>query len=539
VRRGPISGSPIRVEIWDAAAGRQLLLLPPTAYGAFAFHPRLPRVLGDTGSNTVATWSLETGEVIARAGVTGLVHHLEFAPDGREFLAQHRLEKLWFISFHDAESGALRKSKPSGWIDGIAWHPQDRWIALAARNGEIHLHNRRTGETSVLGRHKNRALTAAFGADGNFLFTGGEEQEILCWDMRFGERAFAIRLASAELQCHSQEPRCAVVTGTGVRLYTLERPTTQRELVGDLGGGLRHAAFSPDGRWLAVGGGEALGLWDWRFEAPAVLPFRAEYATALFAPDSSELFAFWSEELARWRIEPGDPATASPPRLTQLSVPKTSRVYSGHFVEDDLVLGTAAGPLIFPRADVTVAGFCPQNIGLTIGKVSPDGQLLAVSKGWWMQFFQLRPWKGRGIVDIGARILTHEFTARGDELAIATAAGVAFLETNRWTAQRNLSAALDGNMQLIFTPDGRAFWLARDARDAALHDLETFETLLALPAGTTPLALDAEGRHLAVSVDARRMQVWDLPEIRKQLRELGLDWAEGPAHTPADHRPQQ
>jgi hypothetical protein len=50
--------------------------------------------------------------------------------------------------------------------------------------------------------------------------------------------------------------------------------------------------------------------------------------------------------------------------------------------------------------------------------------------------------------------------------------------------------------------------------------------LLLLPTGTVPLALSPDGGHLAVSVDARRLQVWDIAEVRARLRELGLDWAE-------------
>jgi serine/threonine protein kinase/WD40 repeat protein len=527
-RRESIRDAPIRVEIWDTFAGRQRLVLPPTAHGAFAFHPRLPLVLGDTGSNSIATWNLETGDVIALVGVTGLVHHLLYSPDGQEFLAQHGSEKLWLTSLYDAESGAVRNSKLSGWTDDIAWHPQDCWIAFATRNGEIHLEDRRTGETSVLGRHKDRALTALFSADGDFLFTGGQEQEILCWDLHLGEQAFAVRLGSAQLQCHTREPRCAVLTSTGLRLYTLQRPTTHRDLAGNLGGGLRHAAFSPDGRWLAAGGGAALGLWDWKFDVPAVVPFQAEHPIPVFAPNSSELFSFWSEELARWRIEPQDATTASPPRLTRLEVPGIDRVYSATFVGDQLILGTAAGPLIFPDANLTAPALRPEKSGQTTGVVSPDGQTLAISKGWWMQLFQLEPWNGRGLVDMGARILSHKFTARSDELAVATATGITFLETNRWTARRTLPVVLDENMQMIFTPDGHGLWLARDARNAALHELATFETLLPLPSGVTPLALDADGRHLAVSLDSRRVQVWDLTEIRRRLRELGLGWRERP-----------
>jgi fructose-1,6-bisphosphatase/inositol monophosphatase family enzyme len=39
-----------------------------------------------------------------------------------------------------------------------------------------------------------------------------------------------------------------------------------------------------------------------------------------------------------------------------------------------------------------------------------------------------------------------------------------------------------------------------------------------------PLAISADGRHLAVSVEAQRVQVWDLAALRLRLRELGLDW---------------
>ena len=35
-----------------------------------------------------------------------------------------------------------------------------------------------------------------------------------------------------------------------------------------------------------------------------------------------------------------------------------------------------------------------------------------------------------------------------------------------------------------------------------------------------------DGRRIAVSVEAQRLQVWDLAGLREQFRALGLDWAE-------------
>jgi hypothetical protein len=75
-------------------------------------------------------------------------------------------------------------------------------------------------------------------------------------------------------------------------------------------------------------------------------------------------------------------------------------------------------------------------------------------------------------------------------------------------------------------PAVREFWVTHDSSRAGLYDTRTIEPLLPLPKGMLPLALSPDGRHLAVSVDARRLQLWDLSEIREQLRAFGLDWVD-------------
>src|SRR5262249_1414814 len=163
--------------------------------------------------------------------------------------------------------------------DGIAWHPQDRWVAFAARAGEIYLHDRKTATTSILGRHKSEARTAVFSPDGDFLFTGGEEQEIICWDLRTMQRAFTVRFHNAMLQLRDAGAKCAVETKTGLLLPSLERFVPFRTLVGDLGRHMGGAALSGNGRWLAVSGGLRLGVWDLSRAAPAVIAAEAEQGT--------------------------------------------------------------------------------------------------------------------------------------------------------------------------------------------------------------------------------------------------------------------
>ncbi|MCI0534604.1 MAG: protein kinase, partial [Verrucomicrobiales bacterium] len=137
---------------------RHILSLPRSPWSAFAFHPSLPRILSGDVGDSVSVWDLESRQLIARFALTGLVHHLEFSPDGGTFIAQHRIGRPWFItSLLDAATGAVRKSASSGWIDGVAWDPKDHWIALAVRDGDIQLLDPNSGETNVLGRHKKEA----------------------------------------------------------------------------------------------------------------------------------------------------------------------------------------------------------------------------------------------------------------------------------------------------------------------------------------------------------------------------------------------
>jgi len=47
-----------------------------------------------------------------------------------------------------------------------------------------------------------------------------------------------------------------------------------------------------------------------------------------------------------------------------------------------------------------------------------------------------------------------------------------------------------------------------------------------------PLALSHDGRFLALGVDTRRIQVWNMDVIHSEFRKLGIDW-ESPGRTAA------
>ena len=72
--------------------------------------------------------------------------------------------------------------------------------------------------------------------------------------------------------------------------------------------------------------------------------------------------------------------------------------------------------------------------------------------------------------------------------------------------------------------DGRLLLCVENVRKASVLDARTLEPLLPVPDWTHPLEFTPAGRRLLVSVDSRRLQLWDWTAVRAKFRELGIDW---------------
>jgi WD40 repeat protein len=158
-----------------------------------------------------------------------------------------------------------------------------------------------------------------------------------------------------------------------------------------------------------------------------------------------------------------------------------------------------------------------------LSSASPDGQWLAMYRPFGTSLYVYRLPGVERVAKLGpsASIGSVKFSPAGDEVAICSSLETELWRTGDWQRIRKLPNV----RRLLYTSDPRVCWLTRDLRTAGLYDARTLELLLPLPAGTLPLGLSADGRYVAVSIDARRLQVWDIVEVRKQLRELGTDWA--------------
>jgi eukaryotic-like serine/threonine-protein kinase len=517
------------LEVWKIAREKQVLLVPGSPSGVVSFHPQLPQIVIGLGTSAVI-WNLETGQELTRHPLAGKPVALKFAPDGKYFGAvTFQSNQVWKVAIHDVANGKISASHVfANRVRILDWHPSGRCIVVPDFSGAIHSMDAETGETRLLGRHKAAAIVAVFSPDGKYVFSGGWDREVICWDVKAMRRAFGVGLESYQMQFRTEGSQCAILVWPEMRVqfHRFERPALCREFAEDLGGGRNYAAFSPDGRWLAARGEERLVVWDLIGDGAGAVVDDAGNTRLAFAPNG-ELFASRDEllpsrfaECFRWRVNPGTNGVA--PALERLAMSKPRGFVSLCLVSNGVVLTSTNGSRLAGFGQLAIEEDSWKTTAGGLNGASPEGRWLGMYRSFspHLYIYRLPGLERVAKLTNEGRISLFEFSPLGDEVAVGSRGGVEFWSTRTWQRTRHLT----NFSGILYSPDARTVWLYAKFRAAGLHDARTAESLLPLPSGALPLALSLDGRHLAVSVDARRVQVWNLGEVRTQLRAIGLDW---------------
>jgi WD40 repeat protein len=499
-----------------------VLLLQNVPFGAVAFHPSLPNLISAQPAGELAIWDLKSGEELRHFTFGQVPLMLRYSPNGERFAVAFATSNESFgVSTYLASNGSrLISSDCSDFVAELAWHPDGRWLATADYSGAIRLVDSGTGETRILGRHNAQATHVSFSPDGTYLLSGGWDRELICWNTETMQTAFTLGLNSFRAQFKADGSEWAVITDTTVQLYAFEHPEGSREFAGDLGPRMRSAAFSSDSHWVAASGAERLGLWDLSRPDTGVLVTNGADARLFFSPQG-DLFASRDDNCFRWSIIPSE-AGAAPPKLNPNSLIRPQDFTSLCLVSNEICFTTKRGT----RLELLAEGGEDDNPWLAtkpgINGISPDARWLCIYQPYGVRLYLYRmpELEPVAILTNRAYISRVDFSPSGDELAVASLRGVDIWNTATWTRTRVLTNAVT----VLYTPDGTSCWVTRDSRTSELRDARTLELRLPLPPGTVPLAVSPDGRFVAASMDGRRLQVWDLLQVKTLLNELGLGW---------------
>jgi WD40 repeat protein len=530
----PPGGVEADFEVWNLDTKQRVLILERIGTRALSFHPFQHRLIAGEIGGDLITWDLGKAGQTARFKLGGSPTWIDFSRDGDRFAAIECVNTNYNVSIYDATTGERSATHTfSDTVSAMDWHPSGRWVAIADLSGAVYLMDAQTGNVLTLGSHKAQAVNVTFSPDGGYLLSGGWEGEIIGWDVCTQERALTIGRQSWTAQFRSDGHECALTTKSGIELYTFAKPN-HREFLEDLGPRLQHAAFSADGHWIAASADQQVGLWDLNGSGPAALVKGVDESRLSFSMDATELFASGSPgNCAHWRLLPGTNET-TPSVLVPVEIPARDKISSLSVASNLVVFTGREGSAITTLGDLPTSGYDWLRTDDGLNGVSSDRHWLGIFHPYSpvLSVYRLPGLQPAVTLQNLANISEFVFSPTGDELAVCSQNGVEFWSTNNWTKTRILT----NFTSIVFSPGDSTYWLTSDYRNAGLYAATTLSPLLPLPTGILPLALDSSGRRLAVSIDMRHLQVWDLEDVHRKLRELGLGWDADSDQVHVSHR---
>jgi WD40 repeat protein len=560
-------------KVWDLSTGVAVRTLPlgKSVFGhgmALSADGSLLALAG--ANNEITVWHTEGGEVRrtftdvvpnVRAGVESL----SFSPDGRRLASTASDHiRVW-----DVADGRLLSEIPAGfWLVRVAYSPDGRRIAAGGWGFSVRIWDADSGrEVMSLSGHQARVLDLAFSPDGRTLATASEDRTVRLWNLNTGQDVAVFRGHEAGVGAVAFDRRGWRVVSAGgdgtVRVWLTNVDAETRSLTGHTNLVVWDVRFSPDGRYLAsVGANETVRLWDARLGVE-LRQFRRAPGTAFtaaFSPDGRLLAvgggvgllggAKYPSVVAVWEVATG--------RLLQTLPGRLEDVRSLAFLPD--------GRLAFPGPEGRIGLWDPRS-GRQLAElrghtqpvmqlaVSPDGQFLA-SAAHPSGLTPAVPSDVR-LWDLTAGTLVREFESPPTSLGGLAfgrsrsgkwllAAGGNDRSVRVWDVESGrITKVLRGHAARVpavaFTPE--ALRLLSVGQDGLLKiwDPETGQEIVSFQAHSeAALGLDlaADGLRVATTGADRLLRLWDArpwtDEMREGVEAVGLVQSLFPPNPPAE-----
>jgi WD40 repeat protein len=441
----------------------------------------------------------------------------------------------------DVENGAVcgELRIPSN-ITSIDWHPHGEILAVAGHDRRIHLLDTGSGRDVLppLEAHLNYGIVCCFSHSGDWLASDDWSEVLRVWDTRTGQQILTHGGGTPRLQfSHDDRLLGPVVSGTKVRLMRSVQANAFRIVRAGGGSGILEHPGRPctddKGHWLAVASERGAILIDVaRGREAALLALPGNYPLR-FDDDERALWTHGRDGLLRWPIR-GEVASAGQIRVgppERLGRPNGAARWGASRNGSILGIPTFDGASLWHRPSNRVLRVAQHQEDVRNCAVSPDGRWAATGSHWLQEGSGAKVWdaaSGRHVADLPVGGTCDVVFSPAGKWLTTSGGGCRLWEVGTWREGAKLGSPTE-NASRAFTVDDKLLALGDQPGVVRLVSPETGRELARL---TIPeaehlwvLCFTADSRHLAATgSESHVLYLFDLATIRKELRELGLDW---------------
>jgi len=544
--------------LWDLTTGRQVRRFGRRleSVGRAIFSPDGRWVLANEKDERdqagAVVWDKETGAVVSIFRQGSSVTCMAFSPDGRKIVMNGQSGNEQALVLWDAGTGRelrfLRGHKEG--YDSVTFDPEGRFVLSGSRHGTADLWDAASGQiVHTFDLRPGRSgfdlfspvQCVAFSPEGRQLLTM-TFKKLTVWDMASRQelRSFGGPFFRAACFAPGGKPQVAALTWEGnsntrVRLYDIATGNSPASWHLQEEWAFHqpvHGAVSPDGRRIAISGGDAQNsmLFDTgTAQLTARLgvanpPTRAQIAS--FSADGRFLLTAGENRAILWDVETGKAVNAYGP-LDYVVGSAMLSPDGKHVLTSDL----NRTAVLWDRATAQLLRTFEKSNGYNAAAFSPDGRRVLATHARKKAIL----WD----VATGDSVQTLEGAAQGDLQCLAFSpdgqrlvTGHGFLRTGEailWDANTGAKVhTLGGHHAQVgcvtFSPDGRHVATGSQDATAMLWDAATgthLRTFVGHGNHVTAVALTASGQRLLTSSRDGTARLWDVATGLEVLRFVG------------------